>query len=72
MLILSRYQGQKIIIGRGENKITVLVHLLDREKGYVKIGIDAPKGLSVDREEIYERKLKTLRSAHARPIEKSN
>lgn len=50
MLILSRYAGQSIIIG---DNITIKI-LSDTGKP-VKVGIDAPKDISVHREEIYER-----------------
>ena len=52
MLVLTRRQQESVIIGEnGEIKITVL-----RINGnQVKIGIDAPKELPINREEIYER-----------------
>lgn len=50
MLILTRKNGESIIIG-DDIKITLV-----GVKGYqVKIGIDAPKEVSVHREEIYRR-----------------
>ncbi len=50
MLILTRRVSESIIIG-DDVKITVL-----GVKGYqVRIGIEAPKDVSVHREEIYER-----------------
>lgn len=52
MLVLTRRQQESVIIGEhGEIKITVL-----RINGnQVKIGIDAPKELPINRQEIYER-----------------
>ena len=52
MLVLTRRQQESVIIGEhGEIKITVL-----RINGnQVKIGIDAPKELPINREEIYDR-----------------
>lgn len=48
MLILSRKKGQKLIIN---DNIEVVV--VDCEGGIVKIGINAPKSISIYREEIY-------------------
>lgn len=50
MLILSRRIGETLII-RDDIKVTVLgIH-----GGQVKLGIDAPKDVSVHRKEVYER-----------------
>ena len=51
MLILTRRRGEKIIIG--EKLITLTVLEVTRDS--VRLGIDAPKELSVHREEIYYR-----------------
>ena len=51
MLVLTRCHGEKIIIGKHWVTITVLEV---NGKG-VKLGIDAPKDLSVHREEVYDR-----------------
>ncbi|MFC0180488.1 carbon storage regulator CsrA [Thorsellia kenyensis] len=50
MLILTRRIGETLIIG-DDVKITVL----DVKGNQIRIGIDAPKSLSVHREEIYQR-----------------
>jgi len=50
LLIFTRKVGQKIRIG-DDIEITVL----DIRKGSVKIGIEAPKGLFIHREEVYRR-----------------
>ena len=47
MLILTRNQDQRIFIG---DDITITV--LGMRHGQVKIGIDAPKEISVHREEV--------------------
>lgn len=48
MLILSRKQGQKLIINDN-----IIITILDNGSGNVKIGIDAPAGVKIYREEIY-------------------
>ena len=48
MLILSRSPGESIVIGED-----VTLTVLDVQGAMVKLGIDAPKDLSVHREEIY-------------------
>ena len=53
MLILSRDIGQSIIID-GNIKITILEKGRDRGSGQVRIGIEAPKGIVVNREEIQQ------------------
>ena len=47
MLILGRKEGQKIIIS---HKIKIVVIQLTEH--YVRLGVDAPSGSSVNREEI--------------------
>ncbi len=51
MLILSRHAGESIQIG---DNITVVV--LGIKGSQVRLGIEAPKGVAVDRKEIAERK----------------
>ena len=53
VLILTRRIGEKVIIG--EN---VKVTVLSVKGNQVRIGIDAPRDISVNREEVYERILK--------------
>jgi carbon storage regulator len=47
MLVLSRKQGQSIYIG---DNVRITVIVIDSEK--IRLGIDAPKDVSVDREEV--------------------
>jgi len=51
MLVLTRNEGQRLIIGDKEMIITVL----GISKNQVRIGINAPKHVVVHREEIYEK-----------------
>ena len=51
MLILSRKVGEKIIISGG---IEIIVSEI--RGGQVRIGVSAPKEVSVDRSEVYEKK----------------
>ena len=53
MLILTRRVGEKLIIG--EN---VTVTVLGVKGHQVRIGIEAPRDVTVNREEIYQRILK--------------
>ena len=50
MLILTRRVGEKLVIG---DDITVTV--LDVRGSLVRLGVEAPKDVSVHREEIYQR-----------------
>jgi carbon storage regulator len=52
MLILSRKIGQNIQIG---DNIKILITDMDFNKGLVKIGIDAPKNITVHRDEVYRK-----------------
>ncbi|MCL2284328.1 MAG: carbon storage regulator CsrA [Fibromonadales bacterium] len=51
MLILSRKVGESIQIG---DNIKILIADAD-SKGYVKIGIEAPKNITVHRDEVYRK-----------------
>ncbi len=50
MLIITRKLGERIIIG---DDITIA--LLEIKAGQVKLGIKAPKSISIHRQEIYDR-----------------
>jgi len=54
MLVLTREIGQKIIIGD-----CIKLVVLGVSRGQVKIGIEAPKEVSVHREEIYNKILES-------------
>ena len=52
MLVLTRKVGENIIIG---DNIRVTIISLDR--GKVRLGVDAPRDVAVDRQEVHERRL---------------
>ncbi len=60
MLILTRRIGEKLIIG--EN---VTVTVLGVKGGQVRVGINAPRDVTVNREEIYNRILKERKMLNA-------
>lgn len=49
MLALTRKKGDRIIIGDN-----IEITIISIQGDYVKIGIDAPKEISVHRKEVYE------------------
>lgn len=51
-LILSRKQGESIVIGDGI--IITVVELRNRGRSVVRLGITAPKGVPVHRQEVYD------------------
>lgn len=58
MLIFSRKQGEKIRVGED-----IEIVVLEMKRGHVKLGINAPRSLSIHREEIYQRILEENRLA---------
>jgi carbon storage regulator len=51
MLILTRKVGESIVIDEGNIKITVV----KVKGGQVRLGVEAPKNMVVDREEVHMR-----------------
>ena len=66
MLVLSRRQGESIVIG-GD----VVVTIVEVRGGQVRVGIDAPRSIEVHREEVYREvareNLEAVRSAGQDP-----
>jgi carbon storage regulator len=58
MLVLTRKLGETIRIGD-----SITIRIVDLDGKHVKLGIDAPKNVSVNREEIYEKIQKENRAA---------
>jgi carbon storage regulator len=52
MLILTRKIGESIVIG---SKAEIDIIVLSVKGGQVRIGINAPKDVSVHREEVYQK-----------------
>ncbi len=67
MLILSRKKGQKLIIN---DNIEVVI--IDSDNGVVKIGINAPKEISIFREEVYIELKKTNKESNNAEIDTLN
>ncbi|MGQ3892048.1 carbon storage regulator [Legionella sp. CNM-4043-24] len=52
MLVLTRKQGEKVMINNGE----IIIEILPRRSGSVRLGITAPAHVDVDRLEIFLKK----------------
>lgn len=61
MLVLSRKQGEKIMIG---DDVTIMVV---RAGETVRIGIEAPRGVIVDRAEVFRRRQESQRTGRPEP-----
>ena len=66
MLVLSRKQDEKIIIG---DSITLMVISIQGDK--VRLGIEAPKHVSIHREEVYQAIQRERSSAEQLPHSES-
>jgi len=65
MLILTRRLGEKLIIGDD-----IVITILDVNGNQVRLGINAPKNIAVNRQEIYERILAEKGSVPSHALEK--
>lgn len=57
MLVLSRGRGETLIIDTGREVLKVHILNTNDRKGLVSLGIEAPKYITVDREEVYLRRM---------------
>ncbi|HDH02980.1 MAG TPA: carbon storage regulator [Actinobacteria bacterium] len=48
MLVLSRREGESVVIGND-----IVITVLEVRGGQIRLGVDAPRSLQVHREEIY-------------------
>lgn len=64
MLVLTRKPGENIRIGSD-----IIVTVLGVRSGHVKIGVKAPKGVPVHREEVYERIAEANRASRAGDVD---
>lgn len=55
VLRLNRHPGESIIITSGDNEIVVMIDSIDR--GQVRLSIQAPPSVTIDRDEIHRKKL---------------
>jgi carbon storage regulator len=62
MLVLTRKLGECIRIGD-----SIVVKIVDIDSRHVKIGIEAPRAIAVNREEIYQRIQAENKAASAAP-----
>ncbi len=65
MLILTRRVGETLMIGDGDDLVTVTV--LGVKGNQIRLGISAPKHVSVHREEIYQK----IKNQQDHPISES-
>jgi carbon storage regulator len=63
MLVLSRKRNQRILIGD-----SIVITVIEVESGRARIGVSAPKGVRVDREEVRERSVRGSDSNHERTV----
>ena len=64
MLVVSRKQDESIVIG---NEIEIIVVRIDRNT--VRLGIKAPRSISVHRKEVYEEiRLENLEAAEVQAV----
>jgi carbon storage regulator CsrA len=66
MLVLSRYEGEEIVMQTGDGEIVVKVVEV-RPNGQVRLGIVAPNTVPVDRLEVAQAKARGQGTPVARP-----
>ena len=63
MLVLTRSTGERLIINEGQITLTIL----DVRGNQVRVGIEAPKDVSIHREEIFLR----IQEERGHPVEEA-
>ena len=61
MLVLTRKSGEKIRIGKD-----IIVSIVSKGQGPLKLGIEAPREISVYREELYQSVMNTNKNSIAK------
>jgi carbon storage regulator len=51
MLCLTRKNGERIMVGDG-----IVITVIESMNGRVRIGVEAPQGVRIDREEVFKAK----------------
>jgi carbon storage regulator len=51
MLVLTRKLGEKVITSNG-----IIVTVVEIDRGKIRLGFEGPSDVSIDREEVHERK----------------
>jgi len=54
-LVLSRNEGQKVVLSEEGGSIIATITALEARNGRMRLDFEAPRSVSVDREEVYER-----------------
>jgi len=61
MLVLTRKSGEKLRIGKD-----IVISVVSKVRGPIKLGIEAPREISVYREEIYQSVINANRNSIAK------
>lgn len=64
MLVLTRKEGQQILMGKGKIQMKVL----RINNGVISIGINAPQDIDIDREEIFIKKQEQVKVASTKKV----
>jgi carbon storage regulator len=64
MLVLSRKQGERVVIGRN-----IVVTVIEARDGRVRLGFEAPQGTPIHRQEIFEKITETNQNWPGRKTE---
>jgi carbon storage regulator CsrA len=68
MLVLTRKKDEAIVIGEGPNAVEIYVSRI--EKGRIRLAIDAPKSVPINRKEVLEQKEKEKQEKEKQEKEK--
>ena len=63
MLVLTRHAGEKLVINGN-----IFVTVVDVQGDKVRLGIDAPPDIVVDRQEVHERRLAEAAGSSGLPV----